>query len=167
MILDNNLSLGSSGSITSAATYDLPDVVDLRSNTNYAATASGSLYTIAQGTQTVDFGAGSDLLLVFTVTTAFAGGTNATFQAVTDSTSDLDTTPLVCGEVGPITTANLTLGTQIVVRITPQQQLGGSLQRYLGGNIVTTGTHTAGAVRGDIVLDVQDRRTYAAGFVVS
>jgi hypothetical protein len=38
------------------------DVVDLRSNTSYVATASGSLYTIAQGTQTVDVGAGSDLL---------------------------------------------------------------------------------------------------------
>lgn len=166
MILDNNLSLGSSGAITSAATYDLPDVVDLRSNTNYVATASGSLYTIAQGTQTVDVGAGSDLLMIFTVTTAFAGGTNATFQAVTDSTDNLDTTPLVCGEVGPIATADLTVGTQIVVRITPQQKLGGSLQRYLGGNIVTTGTHSAGVVRGDIVLDIQDRRTYASGFKV-
>jgi hypothetical protein len=169
MILDNNLSLGSfaTGASLSAGTHDLPDVVDLRSNTNYVATASGSLYTIAQGTQTVDVGAGSDLLLIFTVTTAFAGGTNVAFQAVTDSTDNLDTTPLVCGEVGPIATASLTVGTQIVVRITPQQQLGGSLQRYLGANLVTTGTYTAGTVRGDIVLDIQDRRNYAGGFVVS
>jgi hypothetical protein len=170
MILDNNLSLGSSGSITSVTTTDLPDVVDLRSNTNYGATASGSLYTIAQGTQTVDIGAGNDLLMIFTVTTAFAGTgtTTATFQAVTDSTDNLDTTPLVCGEVGPIPFSSLTVGAQVVVRITPQQSLGGSLQRYLGANIITAGsTVTAGAVRGDIVLDIQDRRNYAGGFVVS
>ena len=169
MILDKNLSLGSfaTGSSLTAGTYDLPDVVDLRANTNYVATASGSLYTIGQGTQVVDIGAGTDLLLIFTVTVAFAGGTSVAFQAVTDSTDDLDTTPLMCGEVGPILTAQLTAGAQIAVRITPQQQLGGALQRYLGANLTTVGTFTAGTVRADIVLDMQDRRVYAGGFTVS
>ena len=75
MILDQNMRLGSV-TLTATGTYDFPDVIDLRSNTAYAASASGSLYTIAQGNQNRDLGAGTDLYVVFTVTTALAASTN-------------------------------------------------------------------------------------------
>ena len=60
MILDNNLRLGSV-TLTATGTYDFPDVVDLRNNTAYTATASGSLYTVAQGNQNVELSEGTTL----------------------------------------------------------------------------------------------------------
>lgn len=172
MILDQNIRLGNTGAITSAATYitgtsGTPDVIDLQSNTAYTATASGSLYTVGQGTQNRDIGAGECLTVIFTVTTALAGGTNATFQVVASSSSTLASGNIVVGEVSVITTANLALGRQVAVRIS-QQQLAATGLRYLGAQVVTTGTHTAGVISADVVLDVQDGRTqYASGFTVA
>jgi hypothetical protein len=166
MILDNFLRLGSTGAITSASTYVNADVVDLQSNTAYTATISGTLYTVGQGTQNRDIGAGSDLYVVFTVTTALAGGTNATFQVVASSSDTLASGNIIVGEVGPIVLADLTIGRQVAVKIS-QQQIAASRLRYLGAQVVTTGTHTAGAITADIVLDVQDgRAVYASGFAV-
>ncbi len=172
MILDQNLRLGSTTAITSAATYitgtsGTPDVVDLQSGTAYSATASGTLYTVAQGTQNRDIGEGRDLYVMFTVTTALAGGTNATFQVVASSSSTLASGNIVVGEVGVITTANLAAGRQVVVRISPQQIAATGL-RYLGAQVVTTGVHSAGVISADIVMDIQDGRTaYASGFTVA
>lgn len=171
MILDQNLRLGSTGAITSATTYitgtsGTPDVVDLQSSTAYSATASGTLYTVGQGTQNRDIGEGRDLTVMFTVTTALAGGTNGTFQVVASSSSTLASGNIVVGEVGPITTANLALGRQVAVKISPQQIAATGL-RYLGAQVVTTGTHTAGVISADIVMDIQDgRAVYASGFAV-
>lgn len=168
MILDQNLRLGSTGAITTAATYitgtsGTPDVVDLQSGTAYSATASG----VAQGTQSRDIGAGADLYVMFTVTTATAtsGSADCTFQVVASSSSTLASSNVVIGETSPIS-APIAVGTQIPVRINPLV-IGSSALRYLGARVVTTGTHTAGAVSADIVDDIQDRRTYAGGFVVS
>ena len=172
MYLDQNLDLGSTGAITSAATYitgtsGTPDVVDLQSNTAYVATVSGTLYTVGQGTQNRDIGSGGDLYVVFTVTTALAGGTNATFQVIASSSSTLASGNVVIGETGVITTANLPLGAQVAVRINPLQ-IGAAGLRYLGAQVVTTGTHTAGAIDANIVMDIQDgRRVYASGFTVA
>ena len=172
MILDQNLRLGNTGAITSAGTYitgtsGTPDVVDLQSNTAYTATVSGSLYTVGQGTQNRDIGAGADLYVMFTVTTALAGGTNATFQVVASSSSTLASGNVIIGETGVITTANLGLGAQVAVRINPQQIAAAKL-RYLGAQVVTTGTHSAGVISADIVEDIQDGRTvYASGFSVA
>jgi hypothetical protein len=167
MILDNNLRLGSTGAITTAGTYVNADVVDLQSNTAYTATVSGSLYTVGQGTQNRDIGAGSDLYVVFTVTTALAGGTNATFQVVASSSATLASGNIVVGEIGPIVLADLTLGRQVAVKISPQQ-IAATKLRYLGAQVVTTGTHSAGVVSADIVMDIQDGRTvYASGFTVA
>ena len=172
MILDQNLRLGNTGAITSASTYitgtsGTPDVVDLQSGTAYSATASGTLYTVAQGTQNRDIGEGRDLTVMFTVTTALAGGTNGTFQVVASSSSTLASGNIVVGEVGPITTANLAVGRQVAVKISPQQIAAAGL-RYLGAQVVTTGTHSAGVISADIVMDIQDGRTaYASGFTVA
>jgi hypothetical protein len=71
------------------------------------------------------------------------------------------------GETGPIVTGSLGLGAQVAVRINPQL-LGASGLRYLGAQVVTTGTHSAGVVIGDVVMDIQDgKRAYASGFTVA
>lgn len=172
MILDQNLRLGSTGTLAAAGTYitgtgGTPDVVDLQSGTAYSATASGALYTVAQGTQSRDIGAGADLYVMFTVTTATAtaGSADCTFQVVASSSSTLASGNVVIGETSPIS-APIAVGTQIPVRINPLV-IGSSALRYLGARVVTTGTHTAGAVSADIVEDIQDgRRVYASGFTV-
>lgn len=172
MILDQNLRLGNTGAITSAGTYitgtsGTPDVVDLQSNTAYTATVSGSLYTVGQGTQNRDIGEGRDLSVMFTVTTALAGSTNGTFQVVASSSSTLASGNIVVGEVGPITTGNLAVGRQVAVKISAQQIAATGL-RYLGAQVVTTGTHSAGVISADIVMDIQDGRAiYASGFTVA
>ena len=166
MILDQFNIFGETSQVTSAATYVCPDVIDTQSNTAYSATASGALYTVAQGTQIRDMGSGNDLTVYFNVTEAFAGGTNVTFQAVVSSATNLSS-PVVVGEVGPIVTASLPRGAQVAVRISPQL-LAGTPLRYLGAQVVSTGTHTTGKVSGSLVLDEQDgRRAYASGFTVS
>jgi hypothetical protein len=104
---------------------------------------------------------------MFTVTTALAGSTNATFQVVASSSSTLASGNIVIGETGPIVLANLGLGAQVAVRINPQQ-IGAAGLRYLGAQVVTTGTHSAGVISADIVEDIQDgRRIYASGFTVA
>jgi hypothetical protein len=46
--------------------------------------------------------------------------------------------------------------------------LGSTGLQYLGAQVVTTGTHTDGVVRGDVVMDIQDgKRAYASGFTVA
>jgi hypothetical protein len=167
MILDKFNQLGSTSQITSAATYALPDVIDLQSSTSYVATASGGLYTVGQGTQNRDLGSGGDLYVYFSVTTAFAGGTNATFQVVVSNSSTLASGNIVVGETGPIVTGSLGKGAQVAVRINPQL-LGSTGLQYLGAQVVTTGVHTDGVVRGDVVMDIQDgKRAYASGFTVA
>jgi hypothetical protein len=163
MILDQNMRLGSV-TLTATGTYDFPDVIDLRSNTAYAASASGSLYTIAQGNQNRDLGAGTDLYVVFTVTTALAASTNPTYQVVVADDDLLDTNVLVVGELSP--TSAVAVGTQVAVRINPQL-LGSAGQRYLGANVVTSAGSTSGVISADVVMDIQDRKVYAGGFVVS
>jgi len=166
MILDQNLRFGSTGAITSAATYVCADVVNLEAKTAYSATASSGLYTVSQGTQNREIGTGEDLFVYFTVTTALAGGTNATFQAVASSSATLASGNIVVGEVSVITTGNLGVGQQIAVRVSPQL-LGAAALQYLGAQVVTTGTHSAGAISADLVLDMQDgKRNYASGFSV-
>ena len=167
MILDDKLRFGSTGAITSAATYVCADVVNLQSSTAYSATASGSLYTVAQGTQNRDIGSGTDLYVYFTVTTALAGGTNATFQAVASSSATLASGNIVVGEVSLILTADLGVGQQVAVRVSPQR-LGATALQYLGAQVVTTGTHSAGAISADLVMDIQDgKRSYASGFSIT
>jgi hypothetical protein len=164
MILDQNMRLGSV-TLTATGTYDFPDVIDLRSNTAYTATASGSLYTIGQGNQNRDLGEGGDLYVIFTVTTALAASTNPTYQVVVADDDGLDTNVLVIGEVSP--TSGVAVGTQVAVRISPQV-LGSVGQRYLGANVVTSAGSTSGVISADVVMDIQDgKKYYASGFTVS
>jgi hypothetical protein len=164
MILDNNLRLGSV-TLTATGTYDFPDVVDLRNNTAYTATASGSLYTVAQGNQNVEISEGTTLYVVFTVTTALAASTDPIYQVVLADDTGLDTNVVVIGEYSPSTA--IAVGTQVVIPI-GSQLLAAAQKRYLGANVVTSAGSGSGVISADIVLNYQDGRNfYASGFTVA
>lgn len=115
--------------------------------------------------QARDIGEGDDLYAVFTVGTAFAGGTSAQFSVVVADDAALTTNVTTIAMTGVITTANLTAASQFIVRLAP---LIGSLgRRYLGGSYTVVGTMSAGTVTADIVTDIQDgKKSYATGFAV-
>jgi hypothetical protein len=164
MILDNNLRLGSV-TLTATGTYDFPDVVDLRNNTVYTATASGALYTIAQGTQNVEISEGTTLYVVFTVTTALAASTDPIYQVVLADDTGLDTNVVIIGEYSPSTA--IAAGTQVVIPI-GAQLLTTAQKRYLGANVVTSAGSGSGVISADIVLNYQDgKKFYASGFTVA
>jgi hypothetical protein len=154
MILDKNLTFGATGAITSAATYSCADVIDVRSS------------TVGTGTQNNDIAEGRTINAVFNVATALAGGTNATFRVVM-SAADTLTSPVVIASTGAIATADLGAGKLIALKLDPGL-IGQSSLRYIGAQVVTTGTHSAGNVTAQLVLDIQDgRKFYAGGFSVT
>lgn len=118
--------------------------------------------------QIVDLGEGQPLYLNLTVTTAFAGGTSAEFQAISSTAADLGTAVKVLASSGAIPIAKLTAGAKISVpigKVDPRD-----LQRYIGGQVTCVGTVTAGAVTGSISPFTGDRSeqvSYQSGFTVS
>ena len=154
MILDKDLTFGATGAITSAATYPCADIIDTESD------------TVSGGTQNNDFAEGRTLNAVFNVTTALAGGTNATFRIVMSAATNLSS-PVVIASTGAIATADLGAGKLIALKLDPGL-IGRANLRYIGAEVVTTGTHSAGNVSAQLVLDIQDgRRFYKGGFTVA
>tara|TARA_B100001115_G_C15562975_1_gene268344 strand:+ start:76 stop:507 length:432 start_codon:yes stop_codon:yes gene_type:complete len=112
-----------------------------------------------------DIGEGTALYMNFAVTTAMSGGTNVKFEVVTSANDNLSS-PTVIGSSDAITTANLTAGANVVVRINPDR--GGTGKRYLGARYTVSGTYTAGKITADIVETIGDgRKFYASGFTVA
>jgi hypothetical protein len=116
--------------------------------------------------QARDIGEGEDLFAVFTVGTAFAGGTSVNMAMVVADDAALTTNVTTIAMTGVVATAGLTAGAQFTVRLNP---LIGSLgRRYLGASYTVVGTYTAGTVTADIVHDIQDgKKFYASGFTVA
>ena len=112
-----------------------------------------------------EIGEGDDLFMVFSVGTAFAGGTSINFQVTVADDAALSTNATTIGMSGVIVTASLTASSQQVVRLNPQiASLG---RRYLGATYTVVGTMSAGTVTADIVTDIQDgKKFYANGFAV-
>lgn len=143
MITDNNLRVSSAQAVTTTAVST--DKIDLLSAR--------------------EIGEGADLFFVFSVGTAFAGGTSITFQIVTDDNANLSS-PTVIAASAAIVTASLTAGAQFVVPIPPQiASLG---ERYLGVQYTVVGTYSAGTITADVVHNIQDgKKFYASGFTVA
>jgi hypothetical protein len=108
--------------------------------------------------QARDIGEGEDLYAVFTVGTAFAGGTSVNMAIAVADDAALTSNVTTIGMTGPIVTANLTAGAQFTVRIAPL--IGSTGKRYLGASYTVVGTYTAGTVTVDIVHGIQDGRKY-------
>lgn len=111
-----------------------------------------------------DMGEGTPLYMNFAVTTAMTGGTSIKFEVITSASANLGS-PTVIGSSDAITTANLTLGKNIVVRLNPE--IAGKGQRYLGARYTVSGTYNGGKITADVVETIGDgRKYYASGFTV-
>lgn len=126
--------------------------------------------TTAVSTNTIDLGVardigeGHELTMNFAVVEAFAGGTSTAFEIIIADDAALTSNVEVVSSSGAETTATLTLGKNIQVRINPLSNKG---KRYMGARYTVVGTNTAGKVTADMVLDIQDgKKFYASGFSV-
>ncbi len=109
-----------------------------------------------------DIGEGTDLYMVFTVVDAFTHGgsmTGLTFEIITSASANLGT-PTVRSSV-TIPVASLTAKAQFVLPVPPL--FGSTGQRYLGARYSPVGANaTGGSVLTQIVLDLQDGKTFYA-----
>jgi hypothetical protein len=113
-----------------------------------------------------DLGEGGDLYGRFEVTTAFTGGTSCEFQVIVADDAGLTSNVTVVGTTGAIAVASLTAGARFACEINPR--LGSKGQRYIGLRGVNVGNNSAGAIFGDLGLDVHDgQKFYPAGFTVA
>lgn len=129
-----------------------------------------ALTTTAVSTDTIDLsiardiGEGEALYMNFAVTTALTGGTSVKFEVISSAAANLGS-PTVIGSSDAIVTADLVAGKNVAVRINPQ--LASTGQRYLGARYTISGTYSAGKVTADVVMNIQDGRSfYASGFTV-
>lgn len=115
--------------------------------------------------QARDVAEGQDLYGRFEYTVAGAGGTSIEHQIIVADDAALTTNVTVIGTTGAIPVASLTLGARFACAINPRIASKG--QRFMGARYVSVGTTTAGAVLGDIGLDIQDgQKSYPSGFAV-
>lgn len=133
--------------------------------------AAQAVTTTAVSTSSVDqgvakdLGEGQELTAMFSVGTAFAGGTSTAFEVIGATDAALTTGIVSLGSSGAILTAALVAGNMIAVRINPL--IASTGVRYIGARYTVVGVNTAGTVTMDIVLDIQDgRKFYASGFTV-
>jgi hypothetical protein len=173
MIVDT-LNTLTSPSVASAATYYSTDHIDLMPVS--ATSANSTRTTNAQ----VDLGEGQQLYAIVTVTTAFTGGTNYTFQVISGTTgvnggTTAPSNAVVHGTTAAIAQATLTVGRQLVIPISPLQLIDGAFgnttgfHRYLAFAVVATGgTPSAGVAQATITLQAADGKTfYKSGFTVA
>ena len=164
MILDGLLTFsgtsnGSSGAPASGSQTDAPTSgTQIASNIIDLGVTSG-VPSDANGGGARDIGVGDDpmLKLSITCTTAFAGGTSLQFEL--DGAPDSSGSPgsyTVMWQSQAIVEANLTVGQLCnidVPRVVPDQPL----PRYLRLRYISVGTHTAGLVEAQIVIDRFDQ----------
>jgi hypothetical protein len=172
MILDNLLlftgtSNGATGGITASAYADLPTTgTQAASNIVDLGVVLG-IPSYANGGGARDIGVGDDpaMKLSAIVTTAITGGTDLILQ-LTGCIDDGS------GGVGTATTmwtsptfleAALVAGAQLANIDVPRVISGQALPRFLKLNFISTGTHSAGAIQCQIVLDRDDQILGTAG----
>lgn len=116
-----------------------------------------------------DMGIGDDpaLKMVVWVTTAFSAATNMiiTLQGAPDNGAGTAGTFVSWWSSPTYTESTLAAGAMLYNMDVPRPPAGVGLPRFLRLLYTTTGTHTAGAVKGYIVVDRFDQPTQATGFV--
>ena len=98
-------------------------------------------------------GQGNPMRVLFTVTTAFAGGTSLQVN-LQDSADDTTFADMVAGATEAIPLASLVEGFQFELFVPD------SCRQYMQAYYTLVGAFTAGAISADIVLDVQTARTW-------
>lgn len=166
MILDNFLTFtgtsnGATGGITSGAQTDAPttgtqaasNIIDLGVTSGVPSSANGG------GARDIGVGDNPMLKLSAIVGTAFASGTSLQLQlqgAPDDGTGAAGSYTTMWTSAA-IVEASLVAGAQLANVDVPRVVFGQALPRFLKLNFITVGTHTAGTVEANIVIDRDDQ----------
>ena len=127
-----------------------------------------------------DIGAGEQLKVLWNIETAYAGGTQITFQQILSAAANLGSAVVIDGGV-TVPLANLILGA-MVVRTIPEllggpagvtapasgvNGLGSPGRRYYGTQEVSTGIMSAGKHSTRIIKDVINVKHYPSGWSIA
>lgn len=140
MILDERSEFLDNFTIPAAGTAFVGDVIDI--------------------TKARDIGNGHELFWYTSVGVAGAGGTSVNVQLVTSDNANLST-PTVIAQTGVIALASLTAGKMIGFFDLPLE--GSAYKRYVGIQLVTAGTFSAGTLNSGFTLDKKGWKAYAEG----
>ncbi len=172
MILDNLLTFtgtsnGATAGITSGAQTDAPTTgTQVASNIIDLGVISG-VPSSANGGGARDLGVGDDpaLKLSAIVTTTFASGTSLQLElsGAPDNGSGAPGSYTAMWTSAAIAEATLVAGIQLANIDVPRPVPGQVVPRYLRLRFITVGTHTAGAVEAQIVIDRDDQIVGATG----
>jgi len=158
MILDWLLSF--TGSSPSSPTDSPTTGTQVASNIVDLGVISG-IPSSANGGGARDMGVGDDpsLKLSAVVTTAFASGTSLQLElsGAPDNGSGVPGSYTVMWLGPAVVEANLVAGMQIANIDVPRPVAGQVLPRFLRLRYITVGTHTAGAIEANIVIDRDDQ----------
>lgn len=160
MILDNLLTFtgtsnGATGGITSGANTDAPTTgTQVASNIIDLGVASG-VPSSANGGGARDIANGYPLWLSVLVTTLFASGTSLQLElsGAPDNGSGVAGSYTVMWTSPAYLEADLVAGVQLANIMVPRPVNDQAMPRFLRLRFITVGTHTAGAVEANIVLD--------------
>lgn len=184
MILDNLLTFtgtsnGATGGITAGAQTDLPttgtqaasNIIDLGVLSGIPSSANGG------GARDIGIGDNPAMKLSALVTTAITGGTSLQLQlqGAPDNGSGAPGSYTTMWTSAAIAEATLVAGAQLANIDVPRVVPGQVLPRYLKLNFISVGTHSAGAIECQIVLNLDSQVVgtggvysgYPAGLVVA
>lgn len=167
MILDNLLTFtgtsnGATGGITSGAQTDSPTTgTQVASNIIDIGVLSGLPASAVNGGGARDLGVGDDPMLKLSciVTAALTGGTSLQLElsGAPDAGSNTPGSYTVMWTSPAIVEANLLAGAQLANIDVPRPVPGQALPRYLRLRFISVGTHGAGSVEAQIVIDRDDQ----------
>lgn len=134
-------------------------VLDLGVNSGVPTSANGG------GARDIGIGDSPMLELSCIVTTAFTGGTSlqVNLQGAPDNGSGLPGSYTTMWSSPVVAEASLVAGQQLANVAVPRTIPGQPLPRFLRLQYVSVGTHGAGAIQSDIVLDRDDQIVGPAG----
>jgi len=165
MILDNLLTFtgtsnGATGGITAGAQTDLP-TTGTQAASNIIDLGLDGIPSYANGGGARDIGVGDDpsLKLSAIVVTAITGGTSLQLQlqGAPDNGSGAPGSYTTMWTSAAIAEASLVAGAQLANIDVPRVVFGQALPRFLKLNFISVGTHSAGAIECQIVLDRDDQ----------
>lgn len=172
MILDGLLTftgsrMGATGTIANGAFTDAP-TTGTQVSSNVVDLGLAGIPTSAAGGGARDMGVGDDpsLKLSVLITTTFTGGTSLglLLSGAPDNGSGAPGAYTVMWQSPAVVAeASLIAGAQLANIDVPRVIFGQVLPRFLQLSFVSVGTHTAGAVEGQIVIDRDDQIIGASG----
>ena len=172
MILDSLLQftgVSPATNIGNADGSDSPTTAAQSSTNQIDLHINGGLPVLVTGQGARDMGVGDDpaLKMVVWVTTAFSAATNMSvaLQGAPDNGAGTAGTFVTWWSSPTYTEATLIQGAMLYNMDLPRPPANTGLPRFLRLLYTTTGTHTAGALRGLVVVDRFDQPYQTSGFV--